>query len=154
MEFARNISGLKTRLRQWPGFMLVLALMIGLVGGLGAVGFRALIGSFEGLFWRDAADKVSAISQLPWYWIVAIPTLGAFVVGGLVHRFAKEAKGHGVPEVMEAVAIHGGRIRPRVVVVKPSPRRSRLHQEDLWAARDPLSRLAPHGDLPSASSWG
>jgi CIC family chloride channel protein len=38
--------------------------------------------------------------------------------GSLVYRFAREAKGHGVPEVMEAVALKGGRIRPVVVLIK------------------------------------
>ena len=33
-------------------------------------------------------------------------------------RFAPEARGHGVPEVMLAVAEHGGRIRPQVPTVK------------------------------------
>jgi CIC family chloride channel protein len=36
----------------------------------------------------------------------------------LIYFFAREAKGHGVPEVMLAVAQRGGRIRPAVAVVK------------------------------------
>ena len=40
------------------------------------------------------------------------------MVGVLIYKYAQEAKGHGVPEVMEAVALRGGRIRPRVAVVK------------------------------------
>ena len=35
-----------------------------------------------------------------------------------LYRFAREARGHGVPEVMIAVAENGGRIRPQVSVVK------------------------------------
>jgi CIC family chloride channel protein len=35
-----------------------------------------------------------------------------------VQRFAREAKGHGIPEVMEAVALRGGKIRARVAFVK------------------------------------
>jgi len=33
----------------------------------------------------------------------------------LIFFFAREAKGHGVPEVMEAVAMRSGLIRKRVV---------------------------------------
>jgi CIC family chloride channel protein len=44
--------------------------------------------------------------------------LGGLLVGPLVYFFAREAKGHGVPEVMAAVALRGGRIRPVVAVVK------------------------------------
>ncbi|HHH42428.1 MAG TPA: CBS domain-containing protein, partial [Chloroflexi bacterium] len=43
---------------------------------------------------------------------------GGLLVGPMVYFLAREAKGHGVPEVMEAIALHGGRIRPIVVVVK------------------------------------
>ena len=40
------------------------------------------------------------------------------MVGPLIYFFAREAKGHGVPEVMDAVALKGGVIRKRVVAVK------------------------------------
>mgnify|MGYP000010572439 CR=1 FL=1 len=40
------------------------------------------------------------------------------MVGAIVHMFASEAKGHGVPEVMDAIHRQGGRIRPRVAVAK------------------------------------
>ena len=40
------------------------------------------------------------------------------VYGPLIQRFAREARGHGVPEVMLAVAENGGRIRPPVTIVK------------------------------------
>jgi CIC family chloride channel protein len=47
-----------------------------------------------------------------------IPAIGGLIVGILIYKYAQEAKGHGVPEIMEAVALRGGRIRPRVAVVK------------------------------------
>src|SRR6202012_3217109 len=40
------------------------------------------------------------------------------VVVFLVQRFAPEAKGHGVPEVMDAVFYKGGNIRGEVAIVK------------------------------------
>ena len=40
------------------------------------------------------------------------------MVGPLIYFFAREAKGHGVPEVMEAVALRSGIIRKRVVFIK------------------------------------
>jgi CIC family chloride channel protein len=52
------------------------------------------------------------------FYLLIIPALGGAIFGPLIYRFAREAKGHGVPEVMEAVALRGGRIRPRVAVVK------------------------------------
>jgi chloride channel protein, CIC family len=50
--------------------------------------------------------------------LLIIPALGAAIFGPLINRFAREAKGHGVPEVMEAVALRGGRIRPQVAIIK------------------------------------
>jgi len=49
---------------------------------------------------------------------VLAPSAGGLVVGLITYRFAREVKGHGVPEVIEAVALRGGRIRPRVMIAK------------------------------------
>ncbi len=89
----------------------VLALVVGVGAGLFAVLFREMIG------WVQAVllDGVAARGGL---FTVLTPALGGLVVGPLIHFLAREAKGHGVPEVMEAVALKGGRIRPRVVAVK------------------------------------
>ncbi|GAH15688.1 unnamed protein product, partial [marine sediment metagenome] len=54
----------------------------------------------------------------PWYFRILIPALGGLVVGPVVYFLAREAKGHGVPEVMEAVTLRSGMIRKRVVLVK------------------------------------
>jgi CIC family chloride channel protein len=50
--------------------------------------------------------------------MVLLPALGGLLVGPLIQRFAREARGHGVPEVMTALASRGGRIRTRVAAVK------------------------------------
>ena len=59
--------------------------------------------------------------HLPWLgvgFLLVVPVLGGLIYGPLIQRFAREARGHGVPEVMIAVAEDGGRIRPQVTVVK------------------------------------
>ena len=99
-------------------FMVVAALFVGALGGLGAVGFRLLIRLLQDLFWGEVPLTLEVISSHPWWWIILAPTVGGLIVGPLVYFFAREAKGHGVPEVMEAVALNSGAIRPRVVVVK------------------------------------
>ena len=93
-------------------YLSLLAVLIGVVTGYGAVGFRSLIGfihniSFNGVFsFYYDANKFTAPSSLG-IWIVLVPVAGAIVVTFLVKNFAPEAKGHGVPEVMEAVALKG-----------------------------------------------
>ncbi len=59
-----------------------------------------------------------------WLWfmgpayVIVVPAIGGAFVGPMIYFFAREAKGHGVPEMMEAVALRGGRLRPIVVVIK------------------------------------
>jgi chloride channel protein, CIC family len=103
--------------------MLVSALAVGLIAGYGAVVFRAMIGAIHNLsFLGRLAFEYDANLHTPvppWgFWIILVPVAGAIVVAFLVKTFAPEAKGHGVPEVMDAVYYHEGRIRPIVAAVK------------------------------------
>ena len=99
--------------------MIFLAIIIGILGGYGAVGFRLLIEFFQRLFFSHHGDGIlDVLLRLPWYAKVIPPIIGGAIVGPLVYFFAREAKGHGVPEVMEAVTLKGGVIRNRVVVLK------------------------------------
>ncbi|MGE0681631.1 MAG: chloride channel protein [Candidatus Binatia bacterium] len=99
-------------------FMVAIAIVCGLGGGFGAVALRALIEFVQSGFFGRGEDVLRLIEQTPWTCRVLAPALGGLVVGPLVYFFAKEAKGHGVPEVMESIVVRGGVIRPRVVVVK------------------------------------
>jgi chloride channel protein, CIC family len=107
-----------------PTGLLALALAIGSGAGVGAVLFRYLILWFTLLFTghQDGSTMghgVNPLMPLLGAWIVvAAPVVGGLLYGPLVDRFAREARGHGVPEVMLAVAERGGRIRPQVAVVK------------------------------------
>ena len=52
------------------------------------------------------------------WFVVLAPVVAGLLYGPLVHLFAREARGHGVPEVMYAVARRGGRIAPQVAGIK------------------------------------
>jgi len=114
---------LSTRLGRWlkqrqPSEEIILfgtSLLVGLGAGIGAVAFRYLIRAVE---WIGYIWFPSVTSNWGNAYVIIVPAVGGLLVGLLVYYFAREAKGHGVPEVMEAVAIHGGRIRPRVAVIK------------------------------------
>ena len=93
-----------------------LAVAVGVAAGLGAVAFTEALEGFNDLLLGDLA---SALENALGHWtLFLIPAVVALPVGILVFRFASEAKGHGVPEVMRAVETQGGRIRPRVAAVK------------------------------------
>ena len=62
--------------------------------------------------------SLKLLSETPWYLKVIPPAAGGLIVGPLVYFFAREAKGHGIPEVMNAVSNRGGQIRRRVMMIK------------------------------------
>ncbi|MDH3885625.1 MAG: chloride channel protein [Desulfobacterales bacterium] len=117
-QISKKFSGLQALQANEHTIMAVLAVVVGLAAGFGAVGFRYLINFFQTLAYGGENDLLELVVNLPWYYRVAVPAIGGLIVGPLVYFFAREAKGHGVPEVMEAVALKGGVIRKRVVVVK------------------------------------
>jgi len=93
-------------------FMVVIPIIVGLLGGLGSVLLRWLIHFFQDLLWGKWG------ASLGWLQTLLVPAAGGFLVGLLVYLFVREAKGHGVPEVMEAISLRQGIIRPRVVLGK------------------------------------
>lgn len=105
-------------------YLLILGIIVGVFSGFIAIGFRLLIRVFQQFTLRQSGDIFSnvnimeALSSLPAYWIILIPVLGGAIVGPIIYIFAREAKGHGVPEVMQAIALKNGIIRPRVAAVK------------------------------------
>lgn len=118
-SIASRLRQLHDVLRQTEQIYIVMvSVVIGLLGGFSAVGFRLLIQLLNRVFWHQGQYTISYLYGLPVWWKLLAPTVGGAMVGFIVYRFAREARGHGVPEVMEAVAVSGGRIRPRVVVAK------------------------------------
>ncbi|RLI19512.1 chloride channel protein, partial [Candidatus Bathyarchaeota archaeon] len=90
----------------------------GVAGGLGAIAFRTMINFTHWLFFELLLPHVSLYAYGFNWALILLPALGGLIVGSIVMKFAPETKGHGVPEVMEAVALKGGRIRKRVAFLK------------------------------------
>jgi CIC family chloride channel protein len=113
----------ETRRRLPLSQLCLLALALGLVTGLGAVLFRDLIGLIHNLLFigRPIVHYDANVFTAPAPWgplVILVPVIGAVGVTFLVANFAPEAKGHGVPEVMDAIYYKGGVIRPVVALVK------------------------------------
>ena len=94
---------------------LILAAIIGAGTALGAVFFIELISWVERTLYEDMPHLWPALGR---GWYILAPVIGSLIAGPIIAFFSPEAKGHGVPEVMEAIALRGARIRPRVVVAK------------------------------------
>lgn len=99
-------------------FMVIIALIIGLLSGFGAILIRLMIKSISGISFSGSGNLIANIINTPWYLKIIIPSIGGMIVGPVIYFFAREAKGHGVPEVMQAILMKGGKIRPRVAFIK------------------------------------
>lgn len=99
-------------------FMIIIAIVIGVLAGFAAIGIRALIQAISNLSFTGDGNLLENIMSTSWYWIILIPIIGGLIVGPIIHFFAPEAKGHGVPEVMQAILLKGGVIRGRVAFIK------------------------------------
>ncbi len=96
---------------------LALATAIGLLTGVAAIGLRWMISRVQWLFFDQGGRVFEGVAPA-WVPLVLAPALGMVVVSWMVRRWAPEAQGHGIPEVQFAVRQRGGRIRPRVAIVK------------------------------------
>ncbi len=94
---------------------LVLASLIGIVTGFLLVAFVKVIDFCRFFFFETIPSLLTWMGP---YSLILIPAIGGLLVGPIVTYLASEAKGHGVPEVMKAVTLQGGRIRPVVVIAK------------------------------------
>src|SRR6202453_3272923 len=103
--------------------LCALALVVGVMTGLGAVALRGLIGLFHNLLYNGTfsiwynANVTEGPSRFGDF-VILSPVVGGLIVVFLVQRFAPEAKCHGVPEVMDAVFYKRGNIRGQGAVIK------------------------------------
>ncbi|MGC9515653.1 MAG: chloride channel protein, partial [Methanocrinis sp.] len=98
-----------SRSYRWA-YIDLLAILIGTAGGAGAIVFRNLIDFIHGIFFSGAYLDGAGAS----FWIILFPIIGGLIVGPIVCILAPEAKGHGVPQIIESLQVSGGQIRKRV----------------------------------------
>jgi CIC family chloride channel protein len=94
---------------------LGLAMVLGALSALAAVAFRAMINGLQTVLFDGGFREVPLLGH---YYIILVPASGGLVVGLIIHFLSPEAKGNGIPQVMKAIAVSGGRIRPVVAAAK------------------------------------
>ena len=99
-------------------FMIIVAIIIGVFAGFGAITIRSLIKLISDFAFAGQGNLLENIIGSPWFLVILVPIIGGLLVGPLIYFLAPEAKGHGVPEVIQSVLLKGGVIRPRVAFVK------------------------------------
>jgi len=95
--------------------ILVIAVVIGLAAGVGVGLTKLMLIGFHRLFFVYGRYALGFMGD---YYVILLPALGGLLVGPLVYVISQEARGHGVPEIMQAMVQRGGRIRARVSAVK------------------------------------
>jgi CIC family chloride channel protein len=93
---------------------------VGIVGGIGSWIFRLAIDLIYHLFFILPMDFLNSIglSMISWSPFLLAPIIGGLIVGFFTSRVSKETKGHGVPEVLESVALKNGKMNLRVPFIK------------------------------------
>lgn len=110
-----SLSRLLDSISPSEGLLLLgLSILVGVITGLGSVVFIKLIYGIQSFFYSDMVQTLPFLGK--WVYVV-VPVIGGLLVGPLI-LCAQEAKGHGVPEVMQALILRGGRIRARVAAAK------------------------------------
>ena len=85
-------------------FFLLLAIVIGAIAGMGTLGFLALIEVGQWGAWPGDGHFMARVLSAPWWLRILIPVLGGLAVGPVIAFWAPEARGPGVPEVIESAA--------------------------------------------------
>jgi CIC family chloride channel protein len=70
---------------------------------------------YQRLSWTSVSP---AQNQLRWL-ALFVPVVGGLIVGLMARYGSDKIRGHGIPEALESILIHGARISPRVALFKP-----------------------------------
>lgn len=93
----------------------VLGIIVGCATGGAVIVFREFIQLTQlGLFNSDTEDLFHQIESLPWWQVLAAPTLMGLVVGLIIYNFLPGRRPQGVADVIEANALHGGHMSSRI----------------------------------------
>jgi len=98
-----------------------LAALLGAVSALAAWALLEMIALATNLFYFH---RWSFADRDPWqagrhWWVVLMPVIGGLIVGLIARYLSPKVRGHGMPEAVETIVFGGGRVQPRVAVLKP-----------------------------------
>jgi chloride channel protein, CIC family len=101
--------------------LALLAVVIGVVASYVALALLTLISLFTNLFFfqRWSTAMVSPAGNRLGLLEVLVPVAGALVIGLLARYGSEKIRGHGIPEAIEAILLKGGKVEPKVALLKP-----------------------------------
>lgn len=98
--------------------LMCFSVAIGIAAAMGAFFFRWLIELFQSTFWVQGNSFLDQVAASPWWLVLLLPCGGGLLAGVIITKWAPEARGPGVPEVIKAIAVRGGVIRHRITFLK------------------------------------
>lgn len=88
-----------------------LALVVGALASVAAIGFREAIEFFQDAFYGTPSERLYQFVQtLAWWQVLWPPVVGGLIIGVLVRIGMPEQRPQGVADVIEASALKGGRM--------------------------------------------
>lgn len=118
ISYSRFVNQFGQVLRNDHLILSVLAIFVGCLSGIAVALFREFIALVQFAAYQAEVERVSSFAaQLPWWHVLAAPVLGGLLVGVICYRYLPGRRPHNVPDVIEANALRGGRMSPRVGLV-------------------------------------
>ena len=99
----------------------LLAIVTGAVSCAVALGLMKLIAFFTNIFFFQRFDFVSRspANHTLGVFVIAVPVLGAIVIGLMARYGSERIRGHGIPEAIEAILMNGSRVEAKLAILKP-----------------------------------
>ncbi len=97
-------------------YMMFLAAIVGILTGLGAYALNLIVDGVHHLLFIQAGKNLFSSENFDWLRII-FPAIGGLFVGLMTYHLSPDIKGHGIPDVIEAIATRGGMIRKRVSIL-------------------------------------
>ena len=118
-EALHELGDFTTTQRVMP--LSAMAIVIGVLNAFVALALLKFIGLFTNLFFSQRWDTalVSPAGNTLGLWVIAVPVVGALIIGLMARYGSERIRGHGIPGAIESILINGSRVQPRVTVLKP-----------------------------------
>src|SRR5436189_1117168 len=114
-----RLADFTTDLRVIP--LSLIAIGLGVLSSYLAVFLLRLIAFFTNLFFfqRLSVQLSSPASNRLGWAETFVPIIGGLIVGLIARYGSERIRGHGIPEAIESILIHGSRVEPKLAVLKP-----------------------------------
>ena len=118
MNESKALKRLETVLKSPMLQMNLLAALTGTCAAVLTWVFISMSKGIQGIFYGDSFIQNSLVGSEDEWKIIFIPALGGLIAGLIIEYWSKEAKGAGVPLVMEAVTFKQARLSAKKAIAK------------------------------------